>query len=186
MNDLIISGLETRPRSYARAVATASGEPTKADLDLIEQQVITFFDSKGITVNSNDTEACHPLPRKNKSDKPAIIICFVNRKQKIALLHQGRKMKGTNVYINEHLTKKNSDIARQARLLRKQNKFQSTWTANCKIVIKLIGTQEAAKVLVVQEITELDKYQGRQFTDSWENYHVLKSINTTSKTNDGF
>ena len=159
MNDLIISGLETRPRSYARAAATAIRDPTEADLDSIEQQVITFLDNKGITVSSNDIEACHPLPRKNKSEKPAIIIRFVNRKQKIALLRQGRKLKGTNVYINEHLTKKNSDIARQARLLRKQNKIQSTWTANCKILIKLNGTPEEAKVLVIRDITELDKYQ---------------------------
>lgn len=158
INDLIISGLETRPRSYARAVA-ATVEPTEADFDSIEQQVITFLDSKGIAVNSCDIEACHPLPRNNKSEKPSIIIRFVNRKHKMALLRQGRKLRGTNVYINEHLTKKNSDIARQARVLRKHNKIQSTWTANCKIFIKLKGTPEEAKVLVIRDITELDKFQ---------------------------
>lgn len=63
-----------------------------------------------------------------------------------------------NVYVNEHLIKKNSDIARQARLLRKQKKIQSTWTSDCKIFIKLNGTPEQAKVLVIKEMTELEKY----------------------------
>lgn len=80
MNDLIVSGLETRPRSYARAPVEEGGKPTKLDLDSLWQQVITFFNSKGISMDSNDIEACHPLPRKNKSEKPAVR--FVSRKQK--------------------------------------------------------------------------------------------------------
>lgn len=63
------------------------------------------------------------------------------------------------MYINEHLTKKNADIVRQAHFLRKLNKIQSTWTSNCKVFIKLNGSQEAAKVLIIKDIQELDKYQ---------------------------
>ena len=44
---------------------------------------------------------------------------FINRKHKSALLKQGRKLKETNVFINEHFTKLNSDIARKARILKK-------------------------------------------------------------------
>ncbi|KAF7641114.1 hypothetical protein LDENG_00293540, partial [Lucifuga dentata] len=87
---------------------------TEPDLESLEKQVITFFSSKGIAVNTSDIEACHPFPPKNKSEKPAIIIRFANRKHKQALLRQGRKLKGSNVYVNEHLTKKNADTARQA------------------------------------------------------------------------
>ncbi|XP_049449990.1 mucin-2-like [Epinephelus fuscoguttatus] len=71
MNDVIINGLETRPRSYTRA-AVPNGEPTEQDLDSLEQQVITFFDNKGIAMNSKDTEACHPLPRKDVKAKSAV------------------------------------------------------------------------------------------------------------------
>lgn len=67
------------------------------ELDSLEQQVIAFFNHKGIYVNSNDIEASHPLPRKNKSEKPAIIIHFANRKQENTLLRQGRKLKGAHV-----------------------------------------------------------------------------------------
>lgn len=158
MNDLIVSGLDTKPRSYSKAAA-GEGEVTDADQESLEQQVIVFLGSKGIILDKNDIQACHPLPRKDKNIKPAIIIRLVNRKQKIALLKQGRKLRGSNVYLNEHLTKKNSDIARQARILRKENHIQSAWTHNCKVFINLNGSPEESKVLAIKDITELDKYE---------------------------
>lgn len=99
------------------------------------------------------------MSRRNDNNTPAVIIRFANRKHKTALLKQGRKLKGTNVYINEHLTKWNSDIARTARSLKKEEKIQSTWTNNCKIFIKLNGTPEQAKVMVIRNVEELDRYQ---------------------------
>uniref|UniRef100_A0A1A7ZXN5 Uncharacterized protein n=1 Tax=Nothobranchius furzeri TaxID=105023 RepID=A0A1A7ZXN5_NOTFU len=158
ISDVIVTGLETKHQTYARAAAEERGEPPEQELRSLEEQVIAFFNSKGIEMDSKDIEGCQTLPRKNKNQKPAIIIRFVNRKQKKELLKQGRKLKGTNVYVNEHLTKKNADIARQARLLRKQKKIQSTWTSDCKVFIKLNGTPEQAKVLVIKELMELEKY----------------------------
>ncbi|KAK7880596.1 hypothetical protein WMY93_032761, partial [Mugilogobius chulae] len=155
LNDLIITGLDVKPRTYARAVVP-DVEPNEKDLESVEQQVVRFMQNKGIALDSRDIEACHLLPRKDKQLKPAIILRFTNRKQKHALLKQGRNLKGTNVYINEHLTKKNADIAKQARLLRKQNKIQATWTSNCRVFIKLNGIPELAKVLWIKDINELD------------------------------
>lgn len=85
---------------------------------------------------------------------------FVNHKHKVALLRQGGKLKGTKVYLNEHLTKKNADIAKDARLLRKNEKIQSTWTRNCKVWIKTNGLQpEDVKVLAIRESNQLDEYK---------------------------
>ena len=82
--------------------------------------------TRGIELDCENIEACHTLSRRNAKEKPAVIMRFVNRKLKIALLKQGRKLKETNVYINEHLTKHNSDIAKQACYLKKQ-KINSTY-----------------------------------------------------------
>ncbi|XP_015259872.1 PREDICTED: protein NLRC3-like [Cyprinodon variegatus] len=83
VNDVIITGLESRHRSYARATAGASGEDlSDAELISLEQQVLRFFD-------------------------------------------------------------------RKARYLRKQNKIQVTWVRDCKVFVKLLGSPEDAKVLVV-------------------------------------
>lgn len=157
VNDVVITGIKIRPRSYARAVAADSGELSDQEIQSVEQQVVSYLQSRGIETDLEHIEACHPLPTKN-GRPPAVIMRFTNRKKKIALLKQGRKLKGTNVFINEHLTKKNADIARIAQQLRKQGKIQQTWVTNCKIFIKLNGTPEEAKALVVKRVEDLDKY----------------------------
>lgn len=146
MNDIVIT-------------ASSDGEPgCELDASSTEQQVATFLQSKGIALDFNQVEACHPLPRRN-NDKPVVILRFINRKHKVALLKKGKMLKGTDVYINEHLTKTNADIANKARYLRRMKKIQSTWTRNCKIFIKLNGSPEEAKVLMVRNIEELEKLE---------------------------
>lgn len=162
MEDLVISGLETKHQTYARvAAASNKGEDApENELQTLEQQVIKFFQSKTMSIASSNISACHSLPRKDSKSKPVIIVRFANRKSKIELLRQGKKLAGTGVYLNEHLTKKNSEIAREARILRKQSKIQATWTRNCKVLIRLNGSSpESAKVVTVKELNELDKYR---------------------------
>ncbi|KAI3370900.1 hypothetical protein L3Q82_007410 [Scortum barcoo] len=145
---MITSGFQVKPRSYARTVTAGRGETT-AEMEVsMGQQVVAFLQSKGIELDGNNIESCHPLPRRKASDRPSIIMRFVNRKHKITLLKEGRKLKGTDVYINEHLTKYNADIAKKARYLKKQKKIQHTWSTNCKVFIKLNGSPEEAKVLL--------------------------------------
>lgn len=159
MNDLIISGLETKHRTYASTVARDKvGENAPPEeLQTLENQVIKFFESKNMYIHCDNVVACHTLPRRNNGAKPAIVVRFLNRKHKTELLKQAKKLKGTGVYLNEHLTKKNADIARHARTLRKHNKIQATWTRNCKVMIRLNGTSEEAKVLTIRELKELDQ-----------------------------
>lgn len=57
------------------------------------------------------------------------------------------------------LQKKNADIARHARILKKQNKIQATWTRNCKVMIQLNGTPEEAKTVMIRELKDLDQYR---------------------------
>uniref|UniRef100_A0A1A8VGH7 Helentron 4 helitron-like transposon replicase/helicase/endonuclease n=1 Tax=Nothobranchius furzeri TaxID=105023 RepID=A0A1A8VGH7_NOTFU len=119
--------------------------------------VVTFLKTKAVEVDSCNTEACHLLSRRSNSEKQAVIIRFANRKHKMALIKQGKKLKGTNVYMNDHLTKQNADIARKARYLKEEGKIQHTRTSNCKIYIKLKGTPEQANVLHIRNMEELDK-----------------------------
>lgn len=85
-------------------MAASEEEPNQQDLESTEKQVVRYMQSKGITMAIQDIETCHPLPRKDKNLKPAIIIRFANRKHKKEVLKQGKKLKGSDVYINEHLT----------------------------------------------------------------------------------
>lgn len=80
--------------------------------------------SKGIKIDGDDIEACHPLPRRNKLIRPAVIMRFVNRKRKKEVIRQGNKLKGTNVYINEHLTAKTLKSHVKPGCLKRKRKFK--------------------------------------------------------------
>ncbi len=69
-----------------------------------------FLHSKEIELDRSNIEACHSFLRRIKTDKPAIITRFANRKHKPESLKQGRQSKGTDVYLNKHLTKKNVPV----------------------------------------------------------------------------
>ena len=175
LNDIIVSGLNIKPKTYARAAAQAVGhamEPSEEEKVTVEEEVVTFLHAQNIIIDKNTIEACHLLPCKKKTevdgqsrrvtqmDKPLVILRFISRKHKMDLLRQGKNLKGTNVYLNEHLTQKNGAIARKARFLKKKGKIQGTWTANCKVFIKLNGQYpEQAKVIVVRKLEELSKFE---------------------------
>ncbi|MED6252891.1 hypothetical protein ATANTOWER_018871 [Ataeniobius toweri] len=138
VNDIIIQGLETKHRTYARAVSAdrEEGEYAPAEeLETLEQQIIKFFESRNMAIQSSYIEACHTLPKKDKNARPVTIVRFWNRKHKTELLKQTTKLKGTKVYLNEHLTPKNAEIAKQAHILKKQNKITATLTRNCEVMI---------------------------------------------------
>lgn len=66
INNVVVTGLRIKPRSYARAVtASNGGGPGDMDNRSAEQQVTAFLHSEGIEVDLNNIEACHPLPRRN-------------------------------------------------------------------------------------------------------------------------
>lgn len=111
MNDVVITGIKIKPRSYARAVAADSSDPSEQETRSVEQQVASYLQSKGIEMDLEHIEACHSLPTRNERP-PVVIMRFVNRKNKMALLKQGRKLKGTYVFMNDHLTRKNADNSR--------------------------------------------------------------------------
>ncbi|KAI9527642.1 hypothetical protein NQZ68_028865 [Dissostichus eleginoides] len=81
INNIRITGLETKSRSYARAATRMTGGDTsEEDATSVELQVTAFLNSKGIEIDSDNIEASPPLPRRNKTDKPAIIIRELERR----------------------------------------------------------------------------------------------------------
>lgn len=100
-------------------VPYSRGEPTELDDGFTEQQVATLLQSRDIYLDCADIEAGHTLPRRNTHDKQAVIVRFAHREHKNSLLKQCKKLKGSNVFMNEHLTKQNVDIAQKANNLNK-------------------------------------------------------------------
>lgn len=63
-----------------------------------------------------------------------------------------------NFSINEYLTNTNTDITRKGGVLKKRRKIQAMSTTNCKIFIKSNRSPEEAKVVVIRDTKELDKF----------------------------
>lgn len=94
--DVVISGLKTTHHTYSNVIRGESSEVdlTEGEKQTLEEQVIKFFNSSDISIHKESIAACYTLPKRNGQIERTIILRFVNRKQKIELLKQGKKPKG--------------------------------------------------------------------------------------------
>lgn len=163
LDNLIISGIHTGHRTYARAavahddVAGNENVPEE-EKESLETKVLGVLQSFDIPISAGDISTCHTLKTKPGSKGPApVIIRLLSRKTKVAVLRKARSLKNDanfrNIYINEHLTSINSEIAYKARQLKKNKKIAATWVQNCTVYIKV---NEGDRPKVISNIHELD------------------------------
>lgn len=157
-DDLIITGLEVKHQTYAKAAANqiTTEDAPQEELLTLEKQVVTFLQGRDIDIQHENISICHTLPRKSDKFKQSIVIRFTSRKSRNSVMLQAKKLKGTSVYINEHLTKKNGTIAREARLLKKQKKIVATWTRNGNIWIRV---KEGSQAKMVKDLKDLEVFK---------------------------
>ena len=158
-DDLIFTGVKIK-KSYARVAAqnevTNNENAPETELNSVEQQVIDFLKNKNIELDKSEISACHTLGKKRDDDTQNVIVRLVNRNSKTRLLSNGIRLKGTNVFMNEHLTKKNAQLSKMARELKKDGKLKSTWTRNCVVFVRTNGASpEDEKIKLVKEKDDL-------------------------------
>ena len=128
--NVIVAGLSVKSKSYSRVVADGIQQTDEsaphAELQNLEDKVIEYFEGRDIELDRNQISACHQLGKVKRGQPSPIVIRFVNRKEKIKLLSQRKKLNGTEVYINEHLTRKNAQLAQHARGLKKAKQITGT------------------------------------------------------------
>lgn len=100
--------------------------PPEEQLSL-EQQRIRFFSSKCILLDSKNIAACDTLLekakyklRKTEQKTKYCLICEYKTQN-----WKKKQLEGTDVFVNERLTKKNAEIAYQTRILKKERKRQA-------------------------------------------------------------
>jgi hypothetical protein len=138
-DNLLITGLPVE--TYSDAVSSGQGESSLAT----EQSVLKLFDQQlGLNIQPGDISVAHRLPRKPNTgitgsqslNTPTTIVKFTNRKARDTVFSARRKLKGHDIYINEDLNKKTSDLFRQARKLVKAKLIHNAWTSGCALYIK--------------------------------------------------
>ena len=169
LDNLIISGLRVL-RPYNATSLFANGQNQQElddegkeqwaakDKEIMANNLIQFAKDKlHVELKCHDIIDIHTLPRgEGKVD--TCIVRFANRIAREKVMRNKFRLKTTSqnskkIYINEHLTKKNADIARAARLLKKDGKILGTWTKNCRIMIKKLDE----RVIKVQNMGELER-----------------------------
>ena len=165
-NGLIMAGNGGVIDNHGELSTQANAEVVES----VEKQLVSFLVSRGVDVAEGDIEACHPLPipantkarleKENKIVGPdPIIVRFVNRKSKVSLMKQWKRLQGTKVYLNDHLTKANAVLAARARQLRRDSKIKNTWTRDCNIYVQTNGPPEKSKILVIRSAADLSQLE---------------------------
>ena len=150
MENIIISGLRTTPDAHL--------QHTPGENDALEENVLALFNKQmDVPITKNDISVCHTLRRRSNdsindnNQQRDIIVRFVSRRSKTAVMRNARRLKGTKIYVNEHLTTKNATLAKTARKLQKESKIAFTWVRNCKVFVKALGSPETAETHIITE-----------------------------------
>ena len=125
--------------------------------DNLEEKVQQIFKEIGVTVKSEDIEACHRLNTRNKDGNKNVIVRFVNRKlvEKIISVRKESANinnnvvgfpENTEIFINENLCPYYRGIFGKCRKLKKNNKMKYLWTVIGEIRVRRDDTSTAIKV----------------------------------------
>ena len=104
-----------------------------------------------IDIDPYDFVAIHELPNKNK-DIYKTIVKFHFHETKSKIFKNIKKLKDTNIYISDHLTKYNSEIFYKARNLLKDSKIKYCWTVNGITFIKKTESSDKENFLNVSDL----------------------------------
>ena len=120
-----------------------------------KSEFINFVKNQlNIDIDPYDVVAIHELPNKNK-DIYKTIVKFHFHETKSKIFKNIKKLKDTNIYINDHLTKYNSEIFYKARNLLKDSKIKYCWTVNGITFIKKTESSEKEKILNLSDFNSI-------------------------------
>ena len=120
-----------------------------------KSEFINFVKNQlNIDIDPYDVVAIHELPNKNK-DIYKTIVKFHFHETKSKIFKNITKLKDTNIYINDHLTKYNSEIFYKARNLLKDSKIKYCWTVNGITFIKKTESSEKEKILNLSDFNSI-------------------------------
>lgn len=144
VDNVIIYGL---PESYAESTSVKSatagdnvGDPQensrqseKVFLDLCTNQL-------GVSIQPGDISICHRLRKSAKAQFRPLIVRFTSRKTRSLLLSARKKLKGSKVFVSEHLTKRTSNLFAAARAKVKDQRLAGAWTKDGRLYVKELDT----------------------------------------------
>lgn len=148
-DNLIIHGIPLQFAEVAQnnmATPTAAASGVTENSTTTEQSFLQLCHDLELDVGPRDISACHRLKKKPDGAPPPIIVRFVSRKVRAAVLGARNKLRVRNsdpsrpsrVYINEHLTVVASNIFAAARSLVNHKQIKQAWSFSGRIYIRTL------------------------------------------------
>ena len=160
-NDLVIHGIpESSYASVASGVTAGEGDSSKhmSRQDTMSAVVECCRTRLDLDISMKDITAGYRIPGIKNAPRPIVItLASKTVRDRIyssrRLLHkQEDKHK---IYINEHLTKRCSEIFSRGRRLLKEKKISSIWTWNGVVFAKRVESDKPIKILSLEEVEKL-------------------------------
>ena len=85
-----------------------------------------------LEIGNSDVVRSHRVGERAATDRPKhgdIIVRFTTHNLNASVMRNARKLKGTNLFINDDMTKSRATIAWEARKLKRERKILDTWLA---------------------------------------------------------
>ncbi len=142
-NNIIITGIAESfaERADENAAVQDGATPQQASReDTINSVCKVIHDACNVDVTPNDLRSAHRLRSKRPGPRP-ILVTFNSLSLRTSVVNARRpkqqlKFRGSNIYINDHLTKLNADLAHNARQLVKSRDSYSTWVREGQVFVK--------------------------------------------------
>ncbi len=146
-NNIVITGI---PETYAERTEEAifgddgeidaSSTPHPSREDTIKAVCSVLHEACNIEIKPADISSAFRLRSKRTGPRP-ILVSFHSMGLRSSVVRARRpkqqlRFKGSNIFINDHLTKLNSDLAYRARQYVKQREAHSTWVRDGQIFVK--------------------------------------------------
>ena len=155
----IATGLNLHSFAHCAQTQPTSSSDSPADQTIDEsatmkRNFIAFaHDKLQVDIPEIESTAIHDLP-KRKDGTTHIIIQFLSSDKRTEIMRKRKTLKGTNIFLNDHLSRLNNALFHQTRTLRKENKINITWTSNCIIYVK---KTEQSTPTQIRAHTDFDK-----------------------------
>lgn len=148
---LILHGLSIPSKSDSALVSTNGPQ------DEIISTVLTYLkDDLDIQLDKRDISLAYKLPRGMHNSHAPIVLKFSQRHIRDLVLKTRRGHKSPHVspknmvYINEFLTRKNSELFQLARSLLKHKKITRTWTLGGRVFIRLTDSPDEKPMRIIK------------------------------------
>lgn len=160
-NDLIIHGLKP---SNTEKVEGASINRTQTDgnkviMDLVIDHLRNDMD---ILISPSDINYAYKM-KKKKDDQSStsILINFISTSKKYEIIRKAKLLRKNenphpNIFYNERLSKKNSELSFRARNLQRVKKIQATWIYKGEIYIR---KDSFSKPIKITKLKDLETYE---------------------------